>query len=306
MDYLDAQDTDSYTENNTARRDERDTKRPLPSPPPPQYSNSKLSVSTMNSPSVRSYTTSSPSFPPSSALSSAHSPASSSAPSSASRKQYIWDEVESERQPERPNGRRDLTKTYVNPSANTSNSATNGISNGISNGVYNTGDNSVNRRRQEEPPDYESNEHSSSKEQSSVNDMIATVKNKVDNMKVELKDRTETVRELQSELARLRKAKERKGEKCERIWQTRVNDLKEEQNKMLRRQNEFYDKISEDTKNLNEKDMALRDKNESFENNAESSMQRMFLEGQKRIEKASQQWIADEKVSFDKVRIYHD
>ena len=341
MDYLDAQDTDPYPEGKRTEREERiGERRPLPSPPPygnTSNSSNSLIVSSMASPSpLRSGPHSS--YSPSQYSSAQYSTSSPytrqspsapvSAPSSASRRQYIWDEVEKEAETgiehhrggkehshgkEHSNGKeypysssdsnsdssrhRDLTKTYVNPSATVS-----------------TGSN---RRKQEESTGYETKEQrnqsprSYSKEPStegerssidpSVSDMVLAVKNKVDVMKVELRERSETVRDLQAELARLRKAKERKEEKCERIWQVRVNDLKEEQNKILRRQKDFYEKISEDSKVLSEKDEALREKNEHVRNGGDSTVQRIMLEGQKKIDRMDQQLVADERVSFEKV-----
>ena len=233
------------------------------SPRPPQYDTSPYAASSSSS---KPRAASSSSIQPPSYSASASTAASSF---SSPRRQYIWDEAEEER----PNNHSIAFDYPINGRSGS------------------RGDYSENRESREE----------NNRDGSSVSDMVAAVRSKVDVMKIELKRRIETVRELQSELARLRKAKERRIEKCEKSWNIRLNDLKDEQNKMLKRQKDFFDKISEDSRVLIEKDKALRDKNMLAQSSGEAALNKLQQDGLRRKDRTKQQWVADERVSFDKV-----
>jgi hypothetical protein len=192
-----------------------------------------------------------------------------SPPGYSSRKQYVWDEVESSR----PQNRliEDGTSSSVS-SARTKTSAYRG-----------------------------DNNQSSSQDGTTVSEMIQAVRSKVDAMKIELRNRCDLVRELQTELARVRNAKERREEKYKKLWESRLSDLTEEQSKMLKRQTDFLEKLAVDTKSLFEKDSALREKIRIGESNSASTMHRISQDGQRKKERNRNQWISDEKVSFEKV-----
>lgn len=193
----------------------------------------------------------------------------SSPPGYSSRRQYVWDEVESNR----PQNR------YVDDTTSSS------VSSARTKASSGRGD----------------DDQSINQDGTTVGEMIQAVRSKVDAMKIELRNRCDSVRELQTELARVRNAKERREEKYKKLWESRLNDLEDEQNKMLKRQTDFLDKLAVDTKTLFEKDNALREKIRVGESSSASTMQRILQEGQRKKERSRNQWIADEKVSFEKV-----
>jgi hypothetical protein len=192
-----------------------------------------------------------------------------SPPGYSSRKQYVWDEVESSR----PQNR--LIDDGTSSSASSAKTMTSA----------NRGDNN----------------QSSSQDGTTVSEMIQAVRSKVDAMKIELRNRCDFVKELQTELARVRNAKERREEKYKKLWESRLCDLTDEQSKMLKRQTDFLEKLAVDTKSLFEKDSALREKIRIGESNSASTMQRMSQDGQRKKERSRNQWISDERVAFEKV-----
>lgn len=192
----------------------------------------------------------------------------SSPPGYSSRRQYVWDEVDHDHSPRRP------PNDVLIPPLNVSRT-------------------NLSTSRSEAS--------SSSQDSSSISEMVQAVRMKVDAMKVELRNRSESVRELQTELARVRNAKDRKEEKLRKIWESRLNDLKDEQNKMLRRQKDFLDKLTEDCRTLGGKDSALREKIFLSQSSGESVIQRTMQEGQRKKDRARAQWYSDEKIAFEKV-----
>ena len=195
-------------------------------------------------------------------------PSSSSNSSFSSRKQYIWDETDEESFSK-------VSNSHVSTSA--------------------TAPSSSHRR------EYEQGGETDESGLASVSDMVQAVREKVNLMKIELRERSDAVRDSQAELARLRKARERRTEKCERLWEDRVRGLKEEQSKILIRQKKFFERLSDDTKVLAAKDGALREKSIQSQSVAAAAERKAQVEGQKRRDRARQQGIADEKTSFEKV-----
>ena len=195
-------------------------------------------------------------------------PSSSSNSSFTCRKQYIWDETDGESFGKESN-------SHVSKSATAQ---------------------STSRRRE-----YDQDEEHDESELASLSDMVQAVRKKVNLMKIELRERTDAVRDSQAELARLRKARERRTEKCDRLWEDRVRSLKEEQSKIIIRQKNFFERLSDDTKVLAAKDDALREKSRQMQSVAAAAEKKTQVEGQKKRDRARQQGIADEKTSFEKV-----
>lgn len=193
---------------------------------------------------------------------------SSNTSSNASKKQYIWDETDG-----------DYTTKQTTHDAGSLLSAP-----------------SSSQRRE-----YNQRGEADERGGTSVSDMVQAVRNKVDLMKVELRGRSDTAKELHAELARLRKARERRTEKCERLWEDRVSSLKEEQSKIITRQRKLFERVSDDLKVLAAKDDALREKSMQSQLVGASAITKTQVEGQKKRDRARQQCTADEKASFEKV-----
>ena len=77
--------------------------------------------------------------------------------------------------------------------------------------------------------------------------------------------------------------------------------MKEEQSKIIIRQKNFFERLSDDTKVLAAKDDALREKSRQMQSVAAAAEKKTQVEGQKKRDRARQQGIADEKTSFEKV-----
>ena len=192
----------------------------------------------------------------------------SSPPGYSSRRQYVWDEIDHDHSPRRPSNEIQIPPLDFSRT---------------------------------KPSSARSEASSSSQDASSISEMVQAVRMKVDAMKVELRNRSESARELQTELARVRNAKDRKEEKLRNTWESRLNDLIDEQNKMLKRQKDFLDKLTDDCKTLGGKDSALREKILLSQSGGESAIQRTIQEGQRKKDRARAQWAADEKITFEKV-----
>ena len=194
----------------------------------------------------------------------------------SSRRQYVWDEIENDRH-----------------------------QNQYSDDQKRSGSGSVSSRSQSQSQSQSSarrGEESQNKEDSSsIIQMAQAVKCKVDAMKVELKNRTESLKELQTELARVRNASERKQDKCIKMWENRLNDLSEEQNKVLLRQRTFIEKIESDMKDLRLKENALKEKKHLLITTSEEEIRKILVTGQRKKERFKSQLISDEKKHFEKV-----
>ena len=164
-----------------------------------------------------------------------------------------------------------------------------------------SGSGSVSSRSQSQSSARRGDESHNKEDSSSIIQMAQAVKCKVDAMKVELRNRTESLKELQTELARVRNASERKQDKCIKMWENRLNDLSEEQNKVLLRQRTFLEKIENDMKDLRLKENALKDKIHLLVTTSEEEIRKMSVTGQRKKERIKSQLIADEKKHFEKV-----
>ena len=191
-----------------------------------------------------------------------------SPPIYSGRRQYVWDEIENDRPQSQYS---DDLKQSGSVSSRSKSSA----------------------RRDEESP--------SNQDCSSIAQMAQAVNFKVDAMKFELRKRTESLKELQTELARVRNATERKQDKCIKMWETRIGDLSEEQNKILLRQRTFLDKIEGDMKDLRLKDSALKEKIRCLKSKSDDDVRKMHLVGQKKKDRIKSQLVFDEKKYFEKV-----
>lgn len=188
----------------------------------------------------------------------------------SSRRQYVWDEVENDRH---QNQYSDDQKHSGNVSSRSQSQSS--------------------ARRGEESQDKE--------DSSNIIQMAQAVKRKVDAMKVELRNRTESLKELQTELARVRNASERKQDKCIKMWENRLNDLSEEQNKVLLRQRTFLEKIEGDMKDLRLKENALKEKIRCLITTSEEDIRKILVTGQRKKERLKLQLISEEKKYFEKV-----
>ena len=191
-----------------------------------------------------------------------------SPPVYSSRRQYVWDEIDNDRA---QNQYSDDLKHSGSASSRSKSSA----------------------RRDEES--------TNNQDSAAVIQMTQAVKHKVDAIKADLRNRTESLKELQTELARVRNAIERKQDKCIKMWESRLIDLSDEQNKILSRQRTFLDKMEGDMKDLRLKDSALKDKIHCLTLKSDDNVRNILITGQKKKERSKSQLLSDEKKYFEKI-----
>ena len=191
-----------------------------------------------------------------------------SPPVYSSRRQYVWDEVDSDRPQSQYS---DDLKHSGSVSSRSKSSA----------------------RRDEES--------TNNQDSAAVIQMTQAAKYKVDTIKEDLRNRTESLKELQTELARVRNAIERKQDKCIKMWESRLIDLSDEQNKILSRQRTFLDKMEGDMKDLRLKDSALKDKIHLLALKSDDNVRNILITGQKKKERSKYQLVSDEKKYFEKI-----
>eukprot|EP00596_Hydrurales_sp_CCMP1899_P005551 CAMPEP_0119039342 /NCGR_PEP_ID=MMETSP1177-20130426/8762_1 /TAXON_ID=2985 /ORGANISM="Ochromonas sp, Strain CCMP1899" /LENGTH=413 /DNA_ID=CAMNT_0007003067 /DNA_START=135 /DNA_END=1373 /DNA_ORIENTATION=- len=131
--------------------------------------------------------------------------------------------------------------------------------------------------------------------------MVIAVRTKVDAMKAELRLKGENAREIEAELHRLRRAKDKKIEKLERTWMDRVNGLKDEQGKVISRQQDFMDRLNNDCHALVEKGEALKERISKSQEGVGTAVERGYIERKKKREKVRQQCILEENTGFLKI-----
>lgn len=188
-----------------------------------------------------------------------------SPPAYSSRRQYVWDEIDNNRP------QNQYSEHSGSASSRSKSSA----------------------RRDEES--------TNNQDSAAVIQMTQAVKYKVDTIKADLRNRTDSLKELQTELARVRNAIERKQDKCIKMWECRLVDLSEEQNKILSRQRIFLDKMEGDMKDLRLKDSALKEKIHCLISKSDDDVRKILITGQKKKERLKSQLIIDEKKYFEKI-----
>ena len=144
-------------------------------------------------------------------------------------------------------------------------------------------------------------ESTNNQDSAAVIQMTQAVKFKVDTIKADLRNRTDSLKELQIELARVRNAIERKQDKCIKMWECRLVDLSEEQNKILSRQRIFLDKMEGDMKDLRLKDSALKEKIHCLITKSDDDVRKILITGQRKKEQLKSQLTIDEKKYFEKI-----
>jgi hypothetical protein len=134
----------------------------------------------------------------------------------------------------------------------------------------------------------------------SFSSVLGEVQSKVLVMKKELERKMTALKDLQSEIARLGVAKQKRREKCQRQWESRLQGLVEEQDILRDKQNRFIDKMSAEIKQLSEKKEALHQKSSKFNAEKEQTVVLTREAGQRKRDRTRRQWESDEKAVFEK------
>ena len=135
----------------------------------------------------------------------------------------------------------------------------------------------------------------------SLSTVVTEIKGKVDMMKEELAITIKKIKEEELTLTRLQHAKQRSIEKFKRYWTTKIKDLKEEHSAAIAKQKEFLERLETDTKKLQSKQEALKEKISKAKHSKELSIELFKDEARKKRARARRQWEADEKIYMDKV-----
>jgi len=149
------------------------------------------------------------------------------------------------------------------------------------------------------PPSYHSNRSDASV--STLKTNIEEVKQKVDSMKSELKVKSKLVKELQSELTRLKAAKSRKKDRATNLWDKKLQTLREENANAFKRQNDFLSKVTEDVKKLISKCEVLEARIGESQRLYESKVKSAEDEASRSKRRARRQLEADERQVFEKL-----
>jgi hypothetical protein len=124
---------------------------------------------------------------------------------------------------------------------------------------------------------------------------------KVDNMKSDLREKIQNVKNLQTELCRLGISKEKKQTKCKVFWETQLQDLKNGNAVAFQKLKDFCDGLNSHVKELNAKKEALMKNIEQNKMEKENALIIAKSESKKKMQRAKKQFENEEKTSIDKV-----
>jgi len=152
------------------------------------------------------------------------------------------------------------------------------------------------------PPTYrtaasDSSTHSKTSLQSNVEE----IKAKASNMQQELRKKNQRMKDLQTELTRLKTVKTRKKTKLSEKYERELEELKINNSKALEKQKTFVDKIQEAVTSLNAKSSNLSEKLESNTKTLDWRLSKAKEDGVREIRRAQSQWEADERTVLEKM-----
>jgi phage host-nuclease inhibitor protein Gam len=120
-------------------------------------------------------------------------------------------------------------------------------------------------------------------------------------MQQELRKKTQRMKDLQTEVTRLKAIKSRKATKLSERYARELEELRSDNSKGLEKQKAFVDKLQEAVSTLNAKARNLSDKLESNGQTLSSRVAKAKEDGVREIRRAQSQWETDEKTVFDKL-----
>lgn len=152
------------------------------------------------------------------------------------------------------------------------------------------------------PPSYSSNQSTSSQHtKSTLQSNVEEIQEKVNNMKQELRKKTQRMKDLQTELTRLKAVKDRKRTKLTERHAKELSELTSNNAQAIQKQKEFVDKIQEAVATLKTKAEHLEEKVESNGQTLAAAVDKAKSDGVRSIRRAQRQWEADEKTLFEKL-----
>lgn len=149
-------------------------------------------------------------------------------------------------------------------------------------------------------PRSSSSQSQSSSSNSNTMRLAEDVADRVSTLRAEVKAKAAQNKELQSELARLQMAKERKEQKAEVHWTNALKTLKAEQTESIRKMEDFVSKVETDVKKLRSQHDELLKKLSRIEQDRSLSLEQAKAEIEKKKQRARRQWEHEEKGVMDK------
>jgi hypothetical protein len=135
---------------------------------------------------------------------------------------------------------------------------------------------------------------------SSVQTAINELKAKVESRKAELAEKVALVKDAQSELMRVMKAKEKRAERAKASNEAKLKSIAEENESIVKKQGLLLAKIGDDVKSLGEKLSALQGKHQSLLESKDRTLDMAHSESKKKIARTRKQWEVEEKAIIDK------
>jgi len=135
----------------------------------------------------------------------------------------------------------------------------------------------------------------------SVRTMASEISEKVERMRRELRGKSSTCKQLQSELQRLKLARERRTEKSTNKWEEQLAITRQGHDDALRKLQEFHHRLQKDVTKLEFQWSELEKRKSLSQANQEAILERTKQDADRRKARAKRQWEADEKSSFEKV-----
>ena len=130
---------------------------------------------------------------------------------------------------------------------------------------------------------------------------VSDIKDKVDVMKKELKEKTLKSKKLQADYIRIKTARERKVGKETEKWEVLLRKKKEELYSQLEERKGFVQKLVKDCNELERKKITIADKMTNFKKKKQISIKNVQNSKENELVRARQQWKKDESAYFNKV-----
>lgn len=138
-------------------------------------------------------------------------------------------------------------------------------------------------------------------ENNSLRTAAAELTAKVESLKEELARKIRSLKDLQSELMRLKTAQQRRRDKFKVSWEGKLREQRENHSEEIRKLSSFNDTIEAEVKDLRTKVEGLYQKIKEFESEREVMLEKAKVEVKRKKIRTRKQWEADEKTHFEKV-----
>ncbi len=135
----------------------------------------------------------------------------------------------------------------------------------------------------------------------SIQTAVSDVRDKVDVMKKELKEKTLKSKKLHAEYIRIKTARERKVGKETEKWEVLLRKKKDELYLQIEERKGFVQKLNKDCNELEKKKASITDKMSNFQKKKKISLKNVHNSKENELVRARQQWKKDESTYFNKV-----